>query len=153
MAAVSPHQRLAETLKVAIAAWVSLPSGFTVERVYSSEQYVGGWADAAAGRILVQVSASDSKRGRKADDDDVTIAVIYLAKLNGIGQAELDTHDGQANALRDLLRQQNVLDIGSLQGAGRISTLLPTPYAAELVRKGEIFAAVIATTYRINVPW
>ena len=77
--ALSAHQELADVLRGLIAAWGSLPSGFSVERVYSVDRYVGGWTDAAPGRICVLVSSVTPERtGRNTDQDDVTISVVWL---------------------------------------------------------------------------
>ena len=148
----SPHQELAATLTTAIAAWGSLPSGFSVERVYSATKYVGGWSDEAPGRILVTVTSVESERVAKTNQDDVTISVVYLKKLTDETLSVLDAADKNADLLRVFLQAsaQRVISINEgNQSASRMNTTLPTPYAPDLIRESRVFACVIQSTYRI----
>lgn len=148
----SPHQEVAEALKVAIAAWGSLPSGFTVERVYTVEPFVGGWADAAPGKVLVMVSAIDPSRTGNVNVDEVSISVVYLRKLTGKTVTLCDAADKEADLLRVFLTSSTCKSVtvnNSTQKATRINTTLPTPYAAEYIRANEIFAAVIQSVYHL----
>lgn len=152
MPTLSPHQELTDGLRALIAAWGSLPSGFSVERGYSVEKYVGGWADAAPGRIILMVTAVDAARVGNVNVDEVTVSVAYLKKMSGQTNELLDAADLQADALRVFLTSstcRNVTINSNAQRASRINTTLPTPYAADLIRQSEIFAAVIQTTYHL----
>jgi hypothetical protein len=149
----SPHQELSESLRTSIAAWGSLPSGFSVERVYAATKYVGGWSDSAPGRILTLVSSVESERTAGVNDDDVSVSVVYLQKLTGETNTIIDAADKNADLLRTFLMTSALRKIAinsNAQAATRINTTLPTPYAAELIRESNVFAAVIQTTYRIS---
>lgn len=148
----SPHQELAAALATGISGWGSLPSGFTVERVYSATKYVGGWADNAPGRVLVMVSGIESERIAATNQDDVTVSVLYLKKLTGETLAILDAADKNADLLRVFLQgstYQKISINSGAQSASRMNTSLPTPYSPDLIRESRVFAAVIQSTYRI----
>jgi hypothetical protein len=150
--ALSAHQELADVLRGIIAAWGSLPSGFSVERVYSVDKYVGGWTDAAPGRICVLVSSITPERtGRNTDQDDVTISVVWLQKLTDFTTiTQTDLADTNADALRKFLRSKQKATLPVFgRAASRLATGLPTPYAADMIRNNEIFCSVIQTTYRL----
>jgi len=148
---MSPHQQLADQLRVLLAAWTSLPDGFTVERVYTAEHYVGGWEDDAAGRICVLVSAIDNtKNGRGEDSDDITIAFVWLQKLAGITNDIVDEADEACEAMRQYLRTIPTITLTGLgRMASRLNLGMPTPYSAEHLRQNEIFAAVVSAQYRL----
>ena len=151
--ALSPHQELADELVALIDAWGSKPADVTVERAYSVEQFVGGWADDAPARIVCLVSSIDGLRiGRNQDQDDVIVSVVYLRKLADMELATNDAADIEADALRTFLRSAAVerITLPTInRAASRVNTGLPTPYAADLIRNNEIFCSVIAATYRI----
>lgn len=148
---MSPHQQLADRLRVLLAAWTGLPAGFTVERVYTTEHYVGGWEDDAAGRICILVSAIDNtKNGRGEDADDITIAIVWLQKLTGITNTLIDAADEACEAMRQYLRTLPTITLSGLgRSASRLSLGMPTPYSAEHLRQNEIFAAVVSAQYRL----
>lgn len=148
----SPHQEVAEALKVAIAAWGSLPSGFTVERTYAPDQFVGGWADAAPGKILVMVSGIEASRTGNVNVDELSVSIIYLRKLTAKTLTLCDAADKEADLLRVFLTSSTCKSVtvnSSTQKATRINTTLPTPYAAEYIRANEIFACVIQSVYHL----
>lgn len=151
--ALSPHQELADELRKLIDAWGQKPADATVERAYSVEQFVGGWADDAPCKIVLLVSSIEATRvARNQDQDDCLISVVYLRKLNDIALATNDTADLETEALRTFLRSVygNAvrLPTNDLKGS-LISVGLTTPYAADLIRNNEIFCSVIAANYRI----
>jgi len=150
--ALSAHSELADTIRSLIAAWGSLPSGFSVERAYSVDKFVGGWTDAAPGRIIVLPSAVTPVRiARHQDQDDISISVVYLRKLTDVTTiTQSDLADTNADALRKFLRGKQLVTLSVFgRTASRVETLLPTPYASDMIRNQEIFCSVIQTTYRL----
>lgn len=146
---LSAHSALAESIRASIASWGSLPSGFEAVRTYNLDAFIGGWADAASGKIVVMPSSIESTRiGRNQDQDDITVSVVYLRKLTDItSNTQADAADLQTHQLRVLLKSLQKINIEGV-GYSRVNTSLPTPYAAELIRSSEIFAAVIQAVYR-----
>lgn len=149
---LSPHQETAEAIRVLVAAWESLPSGFTVERAYSVSHYINGWADATPGRIVVLVSGIESERIGATNQDEPAISVVYLRKLVDSDLATVDVGDFQTDQLRTFLTTDAFKKLRLQSGAmsaNRVNTSMPTPYAANEIRENLVFAAVISTTYRI----
>lgn len=145
---MSPHQDLAEKLKLAIAAWGSLWADATVERGYSVEHYMGGW-DTDDSKIVVIASASDSERADRSGSDQttVTINVAYLSRLTAVSNAVCDVHDARTELLRQFLRTQKLIRLANGRDAKRVKLSLSTPYDAKMIRTKEIYAAVIACEY------
>jgi hypothetical protein len=145
---LSPHSALAEHLRAAVAAWGSLPSGFAVERTYNLDAYIGGWTDAAPGKIVCMPSAVEALRvGRNQDQDDITISVVYLRKLTALNNTQADAADLETHQLRVFLKSMQKIAADGV-GFSRVNTALPTPYAADIIRSSEIFASVIQCVYR-----
>jgi hypothetical protein len=145
---MSPHQDLAEKLKLAIAAWGSLWANGTVERGYSVEHYLGGW-DTDDSKVVVIATASDSERADRSGSDQttVTINVAYLSRITAATNAVCDTHDDRVESLRQFIRRQTRVTLTSGRDAHRAKVSLSTPYDAKMIRSKEIYAASIACEF------
>jgi len=151
--ALSPHQDLAERLAVAIADWDNVPDGWSVERAYGIEKFFGKWEDSFSGRIVTVVSGVESQRIANLNQDDVTLSVAYLRKLEATASTEaMDLADLQCDQLRTFLQGSDVktIRIPDWSTAGnRVNTSLPTPYSSEMATTASLFVAIIQTTYRV----
>jgi len=150
---LSPHQDISQKLATSIKGWAKVPDGFAIERSYGIEKFFGGWEDAALGRIVTVVSGVESQRIGNVNQDDVTISVAYLRRLEATSKVdEMDSSDLQCDQLRTFLQGSDVKTIElpdwSTKG-NRVNTSLPTPYSSEMATSSSLFIAIIQTVYRI----
>jgi len=149
--AYSQHTELAETLRSQIAGWGSLPADVTVSRAYQFESYIGGLSAAAPACIVcLPFAASNTQRETRGgyDSTDQVCHVVYLRKLDDYTDlTEADAADLEAETLRSFLQSLNRV-AGAARSFSRVSTVMVTPVAAEILRQHEVFVSVMQCTYR-----
>ncbi len=102
--------------------------------------------------IVPRISATIGDRG--SDTDDIPVFVCVVANLDDIETATVDVWDEHAESCRDSLRKRSLskLDLGNGNEARRRGTVnLTTTYDADFLDANEVFFAVMAMKYLIDV--
>lgn len=159
---MSPHQTIAENLRLALVSAGLFPSGWKIERRYGVKDLLGATKaeqdedsddEFSGDRIVFMVSEVADERVGKVNDSDVTITVVVFKRLedDSTTLAQMDAADAVSEELRVWLRTQARISFNdSDHKATRINTTLTTPWSSELSRQADLFVSVIQTVYRVG---
>jgi hypothetical protein len=141
---------VADGVRALLESWTDRPADAQIERVYGIESYLNEWPGGQV-RIAAYVTQVDGERiARNQDQQEVTIAVAYLRKLDAGEPIETtDAADVEAESLWLWLRDQEQKMAIATGSASRVNTTVPTPYSAELLRSNAIYCQVVTSVYRV----